>query len=239
MDRLEHRLAVDFGIAIAMIAAGYAKLAWRRLQGRRARSWPVTEGRIELTEVGERNWWDFSAHLRGGSVRSARNVAALGYSYRVAGVVYAGTYKQEFEVEDDAWEFARRLKGGAIAVQYNANKPSVSVLCEPSIEALQQTQPPALEHAEPKQDASRPTVESGAFKGTLSAWRIASWIALATGAWEGYRFIQLANAHELNLPEAKVRFVVCLAAIAVARLCRWMSVLQRRRATQERELPHA
>jgi hypothetical protein len=228
---LENRLAVYFGIAVAMIAAGYAKRTWRHLQQSRARSWPVAEGRIELADVGGRNWWDLSADLRNGSVRSAKNVAALGYSYHVAGIVYSGTYEKEFEAEEDAREFARRLKGGTITVQYNANKPSVSVLCEPSIDALQQTHPPALEHAELNQHAGQPTVEAAAFKGTLSAWRIASWIALATGAWEGYRFIQLANAHQLNLPEAKVRLVVCLAAIAIARLCGWMSVLQRRRAS--------
>jgi hypothetical protein len=236
---LENRLAVYFGIAIAMLAAGYAKRTWRHLQRSKARSWPVTEGRIELADVGGRNWWDLSADLRNGSLRSAKNVAVLGYSYYVAGIVYSGTYKKEFEAEEDAWEFARRLKGGAITVRYNANQPSVSVLCEPSIDALQQTHPPVLEHAELIQYAWQPTVESAAFRGTMSAWRIASWIALATGAWEGYRFLQLTNAHQLNLPEAKVRLVVCLAAIAVARLCRWMSVLQRRRAIQERELPHA
>lgn len=101
-------------------------------------------GRIELTEVGERNWWDFSAQVRGGAVRSAKNVAALGYSYHVAGVVYAGTYKQEFEIEDEAWEFARRLKGRAVIVQYNANKPSVSALSESSVDALNKLVNPAM-----------------------------------------------------------------------------------------------
>jgi hypothetical protein len=211
-----------------MIAAGYAKRAWHWLQQSRAMSWPLAEGRIELVDVGERNWWDLSTNLRGGSVRSARNVAALGYSYSVAGTVYSGTYKQEFEVEEDAWEFARRLKGGSVTVQYNPNKPSVSVLSTASIEALQQTHPPALGGVELKQDAGQPKVESA----KLSAWRIASWIALAAGAWEAYRFIPLTNAHQVNVPQARVRLVLCLAAMAVARFCIWMSVLQRRRATQ-------
>jgi hypothetical protein len=127
-------LAVSYGVVIAMIALGYAKRAWSRLARSRTRSWPLAEGRIELVEAGERNWWDFSAHLRSGVVRSATNVAALGYSYHVAGVVYAGTYKREFEAEEDAWEFARKLKGGTVMVHYNVNNPSVSVLSESSIE---------------------------------------------------------------------------------------------------------
>jgi hypothetical protein len=210
-----------------MIAAGYAKRAWRRLQQSRTMSWPLAEGRIELVDVGERSWWDLSANLRGFSVSSARNVAALGYSYSVAGIVHSGTYKQEFEVEEDAWEFARRLKGGSVTVQYNPNKPSVSVLSKPSIDAFQQTHPPALGGVGLKLGDGQPKVESARF----SAWRIASWIALAAGAWEAYRFIPLINAHQVNIPEAKVRLVLCLAAIAVARFCSWISVLQKRRAT--------
>jgi hypothetical protein len=226
MDRLGHRLVVYVGAVVVMIAAGYAKRAWRWLQQSRAMSWPVADGRIELADVGERNWWDLSMNFSGGSVRSARNVAALGYSYSVAGTVHSGTYKQEFEVEEDAWEFARRLKGGVITVQYNPNKPSVSVLSEPSIEALQQSHPTVPGSAELKQDVGQPKTASAG----LSAWQIASWIALATGAWEVYRFIPLTNAHQVNIPQARVRLVLCLAAIAVARFCSWMSVLQRRRA---------
>jgi hypothetical protein len=232
------RLAVSYGVVIAMIAAGYAKLAWRRLQGRKARSWPVAEGRIELTEVGERNWWDFSAHLRGGAVRSAKNVAAFGYSYHVAGVVYSGTYKQEFEVEEDAWEFARRLKDRVIRVQYNPNKPSVSVLSEPSIHALQQSHPTVPGGVALYQDAGLPTVESRHMENKLPAWRIASWVALVTGAWEAYPFIRVISTHPLNISQARVRLVAVLAMLAVARFCSWMSVLQRRRATQEGEPPH-
>jgi hypothetical protein len=228
MDGLGHRLVIDVGAGMVMIAAGYAKRAWRWLQQSRAMSWPLAEGRVELTDVGERNWWDLSMNFRGGSARAARNVAALGYSYSVAGTVYSGTYKQEFEVEEDAWEFARRLKGDRVTVHYNPNKPFVSVLSKPSIDALQQTHPPALGGVELKQDAGQPKVESA----RLSAWRMASWIALATGAWEAYRFIPLTSAHQVNTPQARVRLVLCLAAIAVARFCGWMSVPQRRKATQ-------
>ena len=223
---------------LAAIAVGYLKRAWRRWQLGRATSWPLAEGRVELTDVGEKNWWDLSANfnLRTLSARSARNVAALGYSYSVAGTIYSGTYKQEFEEEEDAWEFARRLKGSVIKVQYNPNKPSVSVLSEPSIGVLQQRYPTVPSGAEMNQDAGQPTAESRHIEYGLPAWRIASWIALATGAWEAYRFIQVINTHQLNVSQASFRLAAVLATLAMAKFCGWMSVLQRRRATQE---PHA
>jgi len=229
MDSLGLRLVVYVVPVTVMIAAGYAKRAWRRSRLSGATSWPVVEGRVELTNVGERNWWDLSANLnpRSLSVHSARNVAALGYSYSFSGTVYSGTYKQEFEEEEDAWEFARRLKSSVIKVQYNPNKPSVSVLPESSIGALQQSRATELRGTELKQDFGQPKVESA----RLSAWRIASWMALATGAWEAYRFIALTSAHQVNIPQARVRLALCLAAIAVARFCSWMSELQRRRAS--------
>ena len=210
---------------LAAIAAGYAKLVWNRSPHSGATSWPLVEGRVELTEVGEKNWWDISANLslKTLSARSARNVAALGYSYSVAGTVYSGTYKREFESEEDAWEFARRLKGSAIGVQYNPNKPSVSVLSEPSIEAPPQSHPTVPEGVE---------LDRG-----VQGWRIASWIALAAAAWEVYRFIQMSKTH-LNIPQARVNLAAALAAFAIARLCNWISVWQKRRATHEKEPPH-
>jgi hypothetical protein len=234
---LGNHLGVYFGTAGVMVAAGYAKSAWRRMQQNRARSWPVTEGRVEMVDVGERNWWDLSANLRDGSARSARNVVALGYSYHVAGTVHSGTYKKEFEAEEDAWEFARRLKGSAITVQYDTDKPSASLLCESSIDPLGQTHPPALGRAKLNRSSGQPAAELAAFRVRLSAWRIASWIALAIGVWEGYQFVQLSNADRANLSgEAKVRLAVCLVALLVSRMCGWMSTLQRRRATQEEGL---
>jgi len=237
---VDRRVALYLGIAMAMIAAGYAKRAWRRLQLSKAASWPLAEGRVELADVGEKKWWDLAANFSFTdlSIRSARNVAALGYSYYVAGIVYSGTYRQEFEVEEDAWEFARRLKDGVIRVQYNPNKPSVSVLSEPSIDALQQSHPTVPGGMERNQDARLQTVESRNMENKLPAWRIASWIALATGAWEAYPFIRVISTHPLNISQARVRLVAMLAALAVARFCNRMSVLQRRRATQESEPPH-
>lgn len=110
---------------LVAVATGYARPVWRWLQRNRATSWPITEGRIELVDVDEKRWFSLSTSFRG---RSAKYIANLGYSYSVAGTNYAGTYKREFEVEEEAWEFVRGLKGGVVTVQYNPKKPSASFI---------------------------------------------------------------------------------------------------------------
>jgi hypothetical protein len=125
---------------LAATAAGYAKPLWRWLQRNRATNWPLAQGRIESVDVNDKKWFFQSASFRG---RSAKHVAELEYSYSVAGATYSGTYKRQFEVEEEAWEFLRELKGGVVTVHYNSKKPSVSILSEQSIETLQQIRPPA------------------------------------------------------------------------------------------------
>lgn len=239
--RSTQRLLGLYGVPAAAIAAGYAKRAWRRSQLSRATSWPAADGRVELTDVGEKNWWDLSANLDPASlsVRSARNIAALGYSYSVAGTVYSGTYKQEFVDEEDAWEFARRLKGSAIRLQYNPNKPSVSIVSELSIGAPQQSHITVSNGTALNQRAWPPTAESRHTESGLPAWRIVSWITLAAAVWEAYRFMQIINTHPQKISQTRARLVAVLATFAIARFCLWISTLQRRRATSEREPPHA
>ena len=125
---------------LAASAVGYAKPVWRWLRRNRATSWPSSEGRIELVDVDKKKWFSQYMSFRG---RTAKYIAELGYSYSVAGATYTGAYERDFEVEEEAWEFARDLKGGVVTVQYNPMKPSVSILSEQSIETLQRTRPPA------------------------------------------------------------------------------------------------
>ena len=139
MDRPDYVAVVRLFFGLAAIVAGYAKPVWRWLQRNRATGWPITPGRIELVDVDEKKWFPSSASFRG---HSAKHIVKLGYSYSIAGTTYSGTYKRDFEVEEEAWEFVRDLKGGVVAVHYNPKKPSISVLSEPSIETVQQTRPP-------------------------------------------------------------------------------------------------
>jgi hypothetical protein len=117
---------------LAIIAAGWLKPLWRRVQHSRAKSWPITTGQIESVTVNE------SKFRR----RSSAYTAELGYSYSVSGKVEDGLYKREFNSEEEAWEFVRDLKGKPVAVHYNPDKPSASTLSEESVETLLRTRAP-------------------------------------------------------------------------------------------------
>jgi len=66
----------------------------------------------------------------------------LAYSYSAAGNTATGTYKRDFDTDEEALEFQEDLKGKPVAVHYNPNKPSNSALSEASVELLLQTRPP-------------------------------------------------------------------------------------------------
>jgi CubicO group peptidase (beta-lactamase class C family) len=124
---------------LAATVAGFVKPLWRWIQRNRAKSWPITTGQIESASVNEPEPGFMSSTPRRGS---RAYVAELGYSYRVVGQVEAGFYKREFYTEEEAQEFLRDLKGKPVTVQYNPNKPSTSIVSEPSIQTLLQTRAP-------------------------------------------------------------------------------------------------
>ena len=125
---------------LALIAVGWLKPLWRWFQRNRANGWPSAAGQIESVSVSQSKRSFFSTSRRGSS---PTYVAELGYSYSLAGSVYAGRFKREFGTEAEAWEFLRDLKGKPVSVQYNPNKPSTSTLIESSIESLLRTRMPA------------------------------------------------------------------------------------------------
>lgn len=124
---------------LALIAAGWLKPLWRWIQRNRAKSWPITTGKIESASVNDSKRFFIPSTPRRSS---PTYVVELGYSYSVVGNVEAGFYKRDFRTEEEAWEFLRDLKGKPVAVHYNPNKPSTSTLSEPSIETLLQTRAP-------------------------------------------------------------------------------------------------
>jgi hypothetical protein len=103
-----------FCVFILLVATS---LFLRRLPGLyrslRASNWPMTQGRVETTEV-----VDFAR----------QSLARLGYSYSVEGSVFSGYFAQQFADEQDAWEYVDMLKGQMIAVRHQANTPSISAV---------------------------------------------------------------------------------------------------------------
>lgn len=128
-----------FYVWLALVGIAQLKPLWRWIQRNRATSWLTASGQVDYVSASETKRTFFSTSPRG----SARTYEAeLGYSYSIAGTKYCGRYKREFGTEAEAYEFVRDLKGKAVPVQYNPNKPSTSVLLEPSVETLLRNRPP-------------------------------------------------------------------------------------------------
>lgn len=122
---------------LILLVGGWLFTAWKWFQRRRATGWPVSDGRIESTDISKPR---FSLTTQRGSF-----VARLGYSYSVAGTIYSGFYKREFSTELGAQDFLRELKGKAVAVRFCPSKPSRSMLLEVDIEAVLQNRPPSTD----------------------------------------------------------------------------------------------
>lgn len=108
---------------LAILAAGWLKPLWQKLQRSRAAGWPITSGQVQSTAVNE------SKRRRG----KPAYIADLDYSYVVAGKTETGSYRREFISEDEALEFVRDLRGKPVTVHYKTDKPSVSLLSEESV----------------------------------------------------------------------------------------------------------
>jgi hypothetical protein len=120
-----------FYVWLGLIALGWLKPVWQKIQRGRAESWPITTAQIE------------SATITGGPQRKSEGVEVeLSYSYQPAGKPENGTYKRKFYTVEEAVEFQRDLKGKPVAVHYNPNKPSKSAVSESSLETLIQARPP-------------------------------------------------------------------------------------------------
>jgi hypothetical protein len=75
-------------------------LAWNKVKAFGARSWPISQGRIESGRVVAQDARYFTYY-----------VAQLAYSYSVSGEYYSGFYEKTFFREGSAQMFVDTLKG--------------------------------------------------------------------------------------------------------------------------------
>lgn len=162
---------------LALIAAGWLKPLWQWMQRRRASGWPTVIGQIDSVSVNESKRTFFSTAPRG---RSPGYVAELSYSYSVAGTNYTGTYKRNCGTEGEASDFVWDLTGKPVSVNYNPDKPSASILLEPSIDTLLRNRAP-----KPEGDAFASAADSVPLWAKPFLWLFAalSAIGLAVSLW--------------------------------------------------------
>ncbi|MGH9521140.1 MAG: DUF3592 domain-containing protein [Terriglobales bacterium] len=108
------------GIFVLFIFLGVlVERGWQWLRRRRALTWPVAEGRVHSAD------W---RQPRTGTNRYF--VGTLSYYYFVDGHFYSGYLRRSFSKADAAMDWTQRMHGAAIAVRYNAQLPSDSLLLE-------------------------------------------------------------------------------------------------------------
>lgn len=108
------------GIFVLVIfLAVLAERGWQSLRRRKARSWPIAQGRVH------------SAAWR--QPRTGTNRYFLGdlsYYYFVDGHFYAGYHRRSFTKADAASEWVKTMLGATIEVRYNPQTPAKSLLLE-------------------------------------------------------------------------------------------------------------
>lgn len=101
-------------IAIAVAIRG---LPWGKLKTFGARSWPMSQGKIESVAV-------IPYHARYFTYYQAQ----LAYSYCVDGEYYSGFYHKLFLREGSAQRFTEELKGKAAFIRSSPKSPELSTL---------------------------------------------------------------------------------------------------------------
>jgi hypothetical protein len=109
------KYVIALGLIATFVVLAATWFLLRRLpcaiRSRFAKSWPLTDGRIE------------TVHVR---TLGEQALADLGYSYLVEGTRYSGYYSQQFADEQQAWDFVRRLQGQPVVVRYKRSDPGVA-----------------------------------------------------------------------------------------------------------------
>jgi hypothetical protein len=126
MHRILDELAGD--IVVLLILGGVGLLVavkqwpeWFRRM--RSAHWPTIPGTVESGGVST-----YRTQSRYWKREIERATAQLAYSYRLDSTYYAGYHTETFNDEQKAWSYVDALKGQAVQVSYNPQKPDVSVL---------------------------------------------------------------------------------------------------------------
>jgi hypothetical protein len=104
---------------LAIFLAVLAERGWQWLRRRRARRWPVAQGRVLAAQ------W---RQPRTGTNRYF--IGDLSYCYFVSGQFYSGYHRRSFSSMTNACAWARRMEGAAVQVRYHPKAAARSVLLE-------------------------------------------------------------------------------------------------------------
>jgi hypothetical protein len=109
---------------LAIVLAVLAERGWQWLCRRKARNWPMVQGRVHSAD------W---RQPRTGTNRYF--LADISYYYFVGGHFYAGYHRRSFSNAAAASEWVMNMLGASIQVRYHAQMPGKSMLLEEDLVA--------------------------------------------------------------------------------------------------------
>src|SRR5512140_2819275 len=104
---------------LVIFLAVMAERGWQWLRRRKARSWPVAQGRVHSAD------W---RQPRTGTNRYF--LADISFYYFVDGHFYSGYHRRSFSQAAAASEWVKNMLGASIEVRYDPQSPAKSVLLE-------------------------------------------------------------------------------------------------------------
>ncbi len=116
---MEPQLQQSGIFVLVIFLAVMAERGWQWLRRRKARSWPVAQGRVHSAD------WH---QPRTGTNRYF--LADISYYYFVDGHFYSGYQRRSFSKAEAAADWARAMLGASIGVRYSPQAPGKSLLLE-------------------------------------------------------------------------------------------------------------
>jgi hypothetical protein len=107
-------LLEGIALAAAIVGGEYGRRKFQESLQKTAVGWPSTDGTIQWAKVEK---------IPG----TLRFVVNLTYTYFVGGY-RAGDFAQEFRREQEACDFAHRMRGRRIQIRYKKSDPEISIL---------------------------------------------------------------------------------------------------------------
>jgi hypothetical protein len=185
-------------IWIAFVLIGSVPQLYKYFVRQRAlSSWIPATARVELASYarpsGLRQFF---------SNRKNRLIAEIAYSYEVEGVRHAGTYTREFQIEAEAADFIRDLRGRSVVIRFNPRNSSRSTLPDSDLDTLLASRPASPEHQDAINAAHEPPAIIRPFLWPLTFLATAGLVlsaAVHLATWFGIRLLGQAWFFALHI----------------------------------------
>ncbi len=120
MERILDLIFSFWGYPILMVIFGMVAIVAGVIRRHRINTWPAAQGTVETHRIAT------------GAGNDATDIAEISYSYRIAGELYSGYYRQGIGKDDEGIVlFTACPKGSRVVVHYDPRHPECSEMETP------------------------------------------------------------------------------------------------------------